>query len=51
MIIDNERQRAVLLELIARAHRAPSEVPVIEELRTAIANATVPEPEPVTDGD
>lgn len=41
MILDHEKQRGVLLELIARAYVAPEEVPGVAVLRRAIATAAV----------
>lgn len=41
MILDSEEQRGHLLELLARVHRTPEEVPAVEAVRTAIAKAAI----------
>lgn len=43
MILDSEEQRQILLEMIARAHRSPSEVAAVERLRGEVADARIAE--------
>jgi len=51
MILDSENQRRTILELIARAHRAPAEVPAIEQLRNQILDAELADVDTNTDRD
>lgn len=46
MILDSEEQQQILLEMIARAHRSPNEVPAVERLRSEVIGAMVMEGEP-----
>lgn len=46
MILDSKQQKAYLLEIISRAHRAPAEVAGFEDVREAVSRAEVLETPP-----